>query len=101
VRPELDADGAAAPPRANGELVFDEPWQGRLFATTMAACEAGLIDYDRFRDHLIARVACQDDDGSGNYWTAWQDAMEMLAVEVGLVDERELGERAAAFSEHS
>ena len=28
---ELDLQGPAAPPRANGELVFEQPWQGRAF----------------------------------------------------------------------
>ena len=46
---DLDLDGPAAPPRANGELVFEHPWQSRMFATTMALCEAGVIDYDEFR----------------------------------------------------
>jgi hypothetical protein len=100
VRPELDVDGAAAPPRANGELAFDEPWQSRLFATTMAACDAGLIDYETFRDHLIAQVAERDEEGLGEYWAAWQDAFEALAVDVGLVGDAEIAERAEAFAEH-
>ena len=56
MRPELDTAGAAAPPRLNGELAFDEPWQGRLFATTMAACDAGLVDYDTFRDRITIPI---------------------------------------------
>jgi hypothetical protein len=101
VRPELDVDGAAAPPRANGELAFDEAWQSRLFATTMAACDAGLIDYDTFRDRLIAQVAARDADGHDGYWAAWQDAFEGLTVDVGLVAETEIADRARAFDEHS
>ena len=31
----LDTEGPAAPPRANGELVFTAPWQSRIFGTTM------------------------------------------------------------------
>lgn len=101
MRPELDAEGAAAPPRANGELAFEEPWQGRLFATTMAACDIGLIDYDSFRDHLIAQVARRDAEGPRSYWAAWQDAFEAITLERGLVGSRELTARAAAFAEHA
>jgi len=101
MRPELDADGAAAPPRANGELAFQEPWQSRLFATTMAACDAGLIDYDAFRHHLIAEVERHESDGPGDYWSAWQDAFEAITLEQGVVDERELAIRATAFAEHT
>lgn len=101
MRPELDTEGAAAPPRANGELAFQEPWQSRLFATTMAACDAGLIDYDTFRDHLIAQVARHESDGPGDYWAAWQDAFEAITLEQGVVGEGELASRATAFAEHT
>ncbi len=101
MRPELDTEGAAAPPRANGELAFQEPWQSRLFATTMATCDAGLIDYDTFRDHLIAQVARHESDGPGDYWAAWQDAFEAITLERGIVGERELASRATAFAEHT
>jgi hypothetical protein len=100
VTPELDDVGPAAPPRANGELVFGEAWQSRLFATTMAACEAELIAYDDFRDRLIRRIAAHDETGADDYWAAWQDAFEALAVDVGLVDGSELADRAASFAAH-
>jgi hypothetical protein len=100
MRPELDHDGPAAPPRANGELVFDEAWQSRLFATTMAACDAGLITYDDFRDRLIERIAAHDEAEADDYWAAWQHAFEALAAETGLVEESELAARATAFAAH-
>ena len=53
---ELDLDGPAAPPRSNGELVFAEPWESRTFGMTMALTDAGVIDWDDFRDALIARI---------------------------------------------
>ena len=37
----MDIEGSAAPPRANGELVFAEPWESRAFAMAVALCEAG------------------------------------------------------------
>jgi len=101
MRPELDVDGVAAPPRANGELVFSEPWQSRLFATTMAACEAGLVDYETFRDALITHVATHDEQGQDEYWAAWQDAFEAVAIDAGLVGGPELEARARAFAEHA
>jgi nitrile hydratase accessory protein len=93
---ELDLDGPAAPPRSNGEIVFDERWQSRLFATTMALCESGTIVYDEFRDRLIAEVARQPDQ----YWASWQDALEGLLVERSLCDPEQLADRARRFAEH-
>ncbi|MEM8618220.1 MAG: nitrile hydratase accessory protein [Actinomycetota bacterium] len=100
MRPDLDADGPAAPPRANGEVVFTAPWQRRVFATTMAACEAGLVDYEQFRDRLIEQIAGRDQHGVENYWAAWQDAIETLTMTAGAVSATELDRRATAFAEH-
>ena len=100
--PQLDLDGPAAPPRSNGELSFEHPWQGRLFATTMAACDVGLVDYSDFRLHLIARIA-QDDcrtNEPSDYWSAWQDALELLMIERAIVEPGEIDRRAIEFAGH-
>jgi nitrile hydratase accessory protein len=93
----LDVEGPAAPPRANGELVFDEPWQRRLFATTMALCEAGAFTYDDFRRCLIDQI----DAGPGPYWWSWQDALEHLVADRRLCQPDELAARVEAFAAHS
>ncbi len=106
--PELDIDGPAAPPRANGELSFNVPWQRRLFATTMALCDAGRVEYADFRDRLIAKVADNDrraassehDDENDRYWSAWQTAIETMMAESGYVTAGELRTRAQEFAEH-
>ena len=94
---ELDLDGPAAPPRLNGELVFEHPWQSRVFATTMALCDGGVIEYADFRERLIAEIAHHPDE----YWSSWQDALEELLAERALLDETTLADRARRFAEHS
>jgi hypothetical protein len=93
---ELDLDGPAAPPRANGELVFEHPWQSRLFATTIALCDSGTILYEDFRQRLIAQIEAHPDE----YWASWQDAVEGLLAERRLCDPDELVARATRFAEH-
>src|SRR5262249_18525318 len=39
-------EGATALPRENGELVFDEPWQGRAFGMAVALHEDGLYEWE-------------------------------------------------------
>jgi len=58
----LDIEGPAAPPRANGELVFAEPWEGRAFGLTMALADRGVLSYDAFREVLITRIAAWEAD---------------------------------------
>lgn len=90
--------GMAAPPRHNGELAFTAPWQSRLFGTTMALRERGLLAWEPFRQSLIAHIAAHTDaltsaDGY-NYWGCWQEALESELAAAGLVDPAALDGRA-------
>ena len=54
--PQLPVDGPDAPPRSNGELVFEAPWQGRAFGMCVALLEQHGLGWDAFRPHLIAAL---------------------------------------------
>lgn len=103
----LDEDGPAAPPRANGELVFSAPWQSRLFGATMQLRERGHIDWPSFRHRLISEIATEEqqrqpDQGEQpeefDYWGCWQRALETTLADVGLVSATELETTAAAIA---
>lgn len=94
----VDVTGPAAPPRSNGELVFDAPWQQRAFGVVLALTESGTIEWSRFRDGLITRIAESPDRP---YWRSWAVALEdALAaadlLRVGIIDERQ----SALVSDH-
>jgi hypothetical protein len=55
----LDQDGPAAPPRHNGELVFEAPWQARAFGLAIALLEGHGLGWDAFRRHLVAAIGQQ------------------------------------------
>lgn len=78
--PELDVSGPAAPPRDNGELVFDAPWQSRVFGITMALCNQGALDWEAFRQSLIDEISRVPDQ----YWVSWQNALELQLEARGL-----------------
>jgi nitrile hydratase accessory protein len=99
---ELPVDGPAAPPRRNGELVFDAPWQTRLFGMTMALHESGAFEWEQFRQRLIAAVG-EWDTSHGEaepyeYWTHWRTAFEGLVDDLGVVSAAALGDRASAYA---
>lgn len=102
VLPELDVDGPAAPPRANGELVFAEPWQGRAFGLVMTLTEQGVVSYERFRDALIARIAAWEADPPAgepySYYRCWLQALEEVLDAQALVPTGEIDERSAVFA---
>jgi nitrile hydratase accessory protein len=97
--PQLDIEGPAAPPRRNGELAFSEPWESRVFGLAVALDAAGVIEWEAFRQQLIATIGAWEashapDDESWSYWRCWQDALETLLADGGLVASGELDRRS-------
>ena len=87
----LDADGVAAPPRRNGELVFEAPWQSRVFglcAAIVETCFEG--DREPFRRQLIAAIAADPDRP---YWESWMVALEKLLLAADLIDAHSIEKR--------
>ncbi|MEE9608332.1 MAG: nitrile hydratase accessory protein [Myxococcota bacterium] len=100
----LDSEGRAAPPRRNGELVFETPWEGRLFGITMALHEAGHFEWEEFRALLIQeiarweRAAAERPDAEWSYYRHWQAALETLLARKGLAGQAELDDRARSLA---
>jgi hypothetical protein len=61
-------------PRDNGELVFEEPWQGRALGMGVVVLERTGAPWSEFRGHLAA------------YYTCWLDALDALLAERGILE---------------
>lgn len=93
----LDGSGPAAPPRKNGELVFEHVWEGRLFGLTMALYDSGEFVWDEFRDRLIEEIAAWEKAHPGGegyrYYDRWLAAFERLVTDKGLCAGEDLAGR--------
>ena len=101
-RVELDAAGPVAPPRHNGELVFETPWESRLFGITMALHRAELFEWEEFKRLLIDEIAEWEaqhaSDDAWSYYACWQRAFEKLVVAKGFCPATELSARTEALA---
>ena len=91
VRPGAEVTGMSGPaalPRRNGELVFEAPWQGRVFGMALAVVERLGVPWTEFQRRLIAEIAAHPD---APYYDAWLAALERVVVEHGLATADELG----------
>ena len=74
---ELPLSDDCHPPMANGEVLFDEPWQGRVFAMALLLVEQGCFAWDEFQAELIevihAREATDDQTGEYAYYDHYQE----------------------------
>jgi nitrile hydratase accessory protein len=88
----LPTHGLAAPPRANGELLFEAPWEGRLFGVTLALLEAGRFEWSEFQARLIEAIAAHEaeltevEEGGYRYYDCWLQAFQGLATDKGWLD---------------
>ena len=91
-------EGATALPRRNGELVFDEPWQGRAFGMAVALHEQGVYEWEEFRQALIAQIAAAEARGGPFvYYEIWLATFEELLARKGIVTPAEVEETAYQF----
>jgi nitrile hydratase accessory protein len=80
--------GPTALPRRNGELVFEAPWQGRVFGMALAVVERLGVPWAEFQRGLIAEIAAHPD---APYYDSWLAALERLVLEHGIATAHELG----------
>ncbi len=96
---ELATTGPAAPPRTNGELAFDAPWQGRSFAVAVLLAEAGAFSWDDFQSELIQSIQAWErrapKGATYRYWDRWQETLERLVAR-GTLSSWELSQHAEA-----
>lgn len=94
-----------APPRKNGELEFQEPWESRSFGMALALYEEkSFSSWEDFRSRLIEEIAVWErentkhqDNPAWNYYEHWLAALERLLVETGMVNKLEVDTRANEF----
>lgn len=93
-----DLAGAHGIPRRNGELVFDAPWQGRVFGMAVSLSEQGVLPWEEFRGALIREIAAAEAQGGEfRYYYAWLAAFEAVLAARGLLNVADLEEAAFQF----
>jgi nitrile hydratase accessory protein len=91
-----DISSPAAIPRRNGEPVFNEPWESRIFGAAVALCERGLFEWDEFRERLIAEIAAADakadaaEHARSTYYEHFLFALERLLIDKGICAKEEI-----------
>jgi nitrile hydratase accessory protein len=72
---------------ANGEVVFEAPWQGRVFGMARALAEAEVFPWDELRHRLIAELAAWERSPRGEfrYYDHFLAALEGVLAARGLL----------------
>lgn len=103
----IELDKVLQPPMANGEVIFEEPWQGRVFGMAVALSQAELFLWSEFQQSLIdvvgdwdrwAEARQADEIGTYQYYEHFSKALNKLLVEKSLLSEQDYSTRVAEFS---
>ena len=93
-----EASGPAAIPRRNGDPVFNEPWESRVFGMAVGLCERGFYDWDEFRERLIAEISSADArHEDSTYYERFLRVLQRLIVEKRICDGAEISQRVAEY----
>ena len=83
----IPLDGRYQPPLANGEVVFDQPWQGRVFGLAILLAEQDTFQWSDLQQSLIDVVAEWDNETDGRsgdypYYELFAEALSRLMVAI-------------------
>lgn len=106
---DLDLEGPIEPPRKNGELVFEAPWESRAFGMAMVLNQQDVYPWREFSSRLAAEIAgdatSRDTsvfpllpDTESRYYRQWLAALEALVLDRGLVTDEEIDARTEEFA---
>lgn len=72
-------------PLADGEPVFDSPWQAKTFAMAVKLNESGVFSWSEWATTLSEQIAAFEQHSpianSDDYYKLWQSALEKLVTE--------------------
>ena len=102
---DVPLKGRYEPPLENGEVVFEAPWQGRVFGLAVRLAEEQVFQWAEFQASLIEVVGEWDeanidapDGGDYPYFELFAEALSRLLVTGGHLTSLEIETRDAALA---
>ncbi|MGY2292835.1 nitrile hydratase accessory protein [Pseudomonas sp. SDO528_S397] len=85
-----------SPPRAQGRLLFSQPWQREVFGLALALSKQGCFEWEAFRQHLIRAIARWEqqpcaEQPAWDYYERFLEALVAVLEDHALVTPFELG----------
>jgi len=90
-------------PRDNGALMFNSPWESRVFAMAVLLCEKGAYAWNAFNEQFAryigdAAMHHPDQEAVSAYYHHWRQALETVLLEKAILLEEQLQARTNEFA---
>ncbi|MGA3251252.1 MAG: nitrile hydratase accessory protein [Paraburkholderia sp.] len=84
-----------SPPRLQGKLRFDRPWERQVFGLALSLSKAGYFEWEDFRQNLIQSIAQWEGERctgqpQWDYYERFLIALEKTVLEAGVLTQMEL-----------
>ena len=83
-------------PSANGELVFEQPWEGRVLSMAVCLSDSGELGWERFRTRLVGEIG---KDAHSAYYVQFLNALQEALVGEGLLAQDEISNRVKLLAD--
>lgn len=86
-----------SPPRLQGKLRFDRPWERQVFGLAMALSKTGCFEWEAFRQNLIRSIAAWeahpcDGQPRWDYYERFLIALEETMLAAGTLTDNEIAQ---------
>ena len=82
----------------DGDPVFAEPWEARVFALVVSAHQQGRFEWQQFQQLLIKEISHSEQHGEPRaYYLNWALAAEKLFATLGSLQPGEVDRRVSAL----
>src|SRR5438270_7960441 len=106
---QIELDGPVEPPRKNGELVFEAPWEALAFGIAMLLNHQEIYPWSEFSDRLAAEISAEGashdatvlpvpPDTESRYYEQWLAVLEGLILKKELLTVEEIDVRTEEFA---
>ena len=90
-------------PRDNGELIFHNPWESRVFAMAVLLCAKGAYTWKTFNEHFAKCIGGAEShhpekEAVSAYYHHWMQALEKVLLDKEILVKEHLQARANEFA---
>jgi nitrile hydratase accessory protein len=84
------------PLSSDGDPVFAEPWEAKIFALVVNVYDQGRFEWKDFQQLLVEEISCSEGQGDPqSYYVNWAIAAERLFESLAVVDRSAIDQRVS------
>lgn len=90
-------------PRENGELIFENPWESKVFAMAVILFKEGVYTWNQFNEEFVKKIGEHESknpqtEAVSQYYHNWMEAFEKILLDKDIITQEQLDKRSDEFA---